>query len=133
MGHDSYEFMGRLYPHRMVDWLRGEPWYFYFVLLGVKLPTAALLAFAGGVVLLFRRATGDGRYFLLFWLLLWGLTFIFAGGKFTRYATSLMPAVIITAALAIQFARSRPSASFAESYSISRLLESMHARRWSRW
>jgi len=104
MGHDSYEFMGRLYPHRAFDWLRGEPWYFYFVLLGVKLPVAALIAFAGGLVLLFRRATGDGRYFLLFWLFLWGLTFTFTGGKFTRYATSLMPAVMITAALGIQFA-----------------------------
>jgi predicted membrane-bound dolichyl-phosphate-mannose-protein mannosyltransferase len=104
MGHDSYEFMGRLYPHRMADWLRGEPWYFYFVLLGVKLPLAALVAFAGGVVLLFRRVTGDGRYLLLFWLGFWGLTFVFPGGKFTRYATSLMPAVIMTAALAIQFA-----------------------------
>ena len=104
MGHDSYEFMGLLYPHRAFDWLRGEPWYFYFVLLGVKLPIAALIAFAGGVVLLFRRATGDGRYFLLFWLFFWGLTFTFTGGKFTRYATSLMPAVIITAAIAIQFA-----------------------------
>ena len=104
MGHDSYEFMGLLYPHRAFDWLRGEPWYFYFVLLGVKLPIAALIAFAGGVVILFRRATGDGRYFLLFWLFFWGLTFTFTGGKFTRYATSLMPAVIITAAIAIQFA-----------------------------
>lgn len=104
MGHDSYEFMGGLYPHRMADWLRGEPWYFYFVLLAVKLPVAALIAFAGGCVLLFRRATGDGRYFLLFWLLMWGLTFVLAGGKFTRYATSLMPAVIMAAALAIQFA-----------------------------
>ena len=79
MGHDSYEFMGRLYPHRMADWLRGEPWYFYFVLLGVKLPLAALIAFAGGVVLLFRRATGDGRYLLLFWLFFWALTFMLAG------------------------------------------------------
>lgn len=104
MGHDSYEFMGRLYPHRMADWLRGEPWYFYFTLLGIKLPLPVLSAFALGIVLLFRRAVGDGRYFLLFWLFFWGLTFTFAGGKFTRYATSLMPAVIITAALAIQFA-----------------------------
>lgn len=104
MGHDSYEFMGRLYPHRVVDWLRGEPWYFYFVLLAVKLPVATLIAFTGGIVLLFRRATGDGRYLLLCWLFLWGLIFALAGGKFTRYATSLMPAVIITAALAIQFA-----------------------------
>jgi predicted membrane-bound dolichyl-phosphate-mannose-protein mannosyltransferase len=104
MGHDSYEFIGRLYPHRMVDWLRGEPWYFYLVLLGVKLPLPALFGFLLGVVLLFRRTIGDGRYFLLFWLFFWALTFVFAGGKFTRYATSLMPAVIITAALGIQFA-----------------------------
>src|SRR6266852_865362 len=27
MGHDSYEFLGRLYPHRFQDWLNGEPWY----------------------------------------------------------------------------------------------------------
>jgi hypothetical protein len=40
----------------------------------------------------------------LFWLFFWGLTFTFTGGKFTRYATSLMPAVIITTALGIQFA-----------------------------
>lgn len=104
MGHDSYEFMGGLYPHRMADWLRGEPWYFYFVLLGVKLPVATLIAFAGGAILLFRRVTGDGRYFLFFWLFIWGLIFTFTGGKFTRYATSLMPAVIMTAALAIQLA-----------------------------
>src|SRR6185503_1651587 len=104
MGHDSYEFIGRLYPHRMADWLRGEPWYFYFVLLGIKLPLPALAGFVLGGVLLFRRSMGDGRYFLLFWLFFWGLTFTFTGGKFTRYATSLMPAVIITAAIAIQFA-----------------------------
>ncbi|HKP35642.1 MAG TPA: glycosyltransferase family 39 protein, partial [Pyrinomonadaceae bacterium] len=104
MGHDSYEFIGRLYPHRMVDWLRGQPWYFYFVLLGVKLPLTALVASVIGMVLLFRRTIGDGRYFLLFWFFFWGLTFVIAGGKFTRYATSLMPAVIITAAIGIQFA-----------------------------
>jgi len=104
MGHDSYEFIGRLYPHRMADWLRGEPWYFYFVLLGVKLPLPVLFGFAAGVVLLFRRAIGDGRYFVLFWFFFWGMTFMIAGGKFTRYATSLMPAVIIASALGIQFA-----------------------------
>jgi len=103
IGHDSYEFMGRLYPHRAFDWLRGEPWYFYFVLLGTKLPLVSLFGFALGVGLLFRKKMGDGRYFLLFWLFFWGLTFMFTGGKFTRYATSLMPAVLMTAALALQF------------------------------
>ncbi|HEV2829998.1 MAG TPA: glycosyltransferase family 39 protein, partial [Pyrinomonadaceae bacterium] len=38
IGHDGYEFMGRLYPHRLTDWLNGIPWYFYHVFLIVKLP-----------------------------------------------------------------------------------------------
>ena len=103
MGHDSYQFMGRLYSHRITDWLRGEPWYFYFVLLLVKLPIMTIGAFAAGFILLWRRATGDGRYLMLLWLFVWGMTFIFAGGKFTRYITSLLPVVMITAALGIQF------------------------------
>ena len=103
VGHDSYEFMGALYPHRYSDWLKGEPWYFYFVLIGTKLPVLTLLASASGLGLLFRRKTGDGRYFLIFWLFIWALTFMFAGGKFTRYSTSVLPVVMITAALGVQF------------------------------
>ena len=26
IGHDAYEFMGKLYSHRMTDWLAGTPW-----------------------------------------------------------------------------------------------------------
>jgi predicted membrane-bound dolichyl-phosphate-mannose-protein mannosyltransferase len=103
IGHDSYEFMGRLYPHRFTDWLRGEPWYFYFVLLATKLPLLSLLSFVMGCGLLLRKKLGDGRYFLYMWLMLWGLSFIFVGGKFTRYITTVMPAVLITAAVAIHF------------------------------
>jgi len=103
IGHDSYEFMGRLYPHRFTDWLRGEPWYFYFVLLGTKLPLLSLLSFVIGCALLLRKKIGDGRYFLYIWLMLWGLSFTFVGGKFTRYITTVMPAVLITAAVAIHF------------------------------
>ena len=101
IGHDSYEFMGRLYPHRFTDWLRGEPWYFYFVLLGTKLPLLSLLSFVIGCALLFRKKAGDGRYFLYMWLVLWGLSFTFVGGKFTRYITTVMPAILITAAIGI--------------------------------
>jgi hypothetical protein len=104
IGHDSYEFMGQLYPHKYTDWLRGEPWYFYPVLIGVKLPVLTLLGFVSGFVLLFKKKTGDGRYFLIFWLFIWGISFMFAGGKFTRYFTSVLPAVIITAALGVQWA-----------------------------
>jgi predicted membrane-bound dolichyl-phosphate-mannose-protein mannosyltransferase len=103
IGHDSYEFMGRLYPHRFTDWLRGEPWYFYFALLATKLPLLSLLSFVIGCALLFKQKIGDGRYFLYLWLVLWGLSFTFVGGKFTRYITTVMPAVLMTAAVAIHF------------------------------
>ena len=103
MGHDSYEFMGRLYAHRFQDWLKGEPWYFYLVLMGTKLPILTLLSFPVGLGLLFNRKSGDGRYFLLLWLALWFLAFALPGGKFTRYITSVLPAVMITAAIAVQF------------------------------
>jgi Dolichyl-phosphate-mannose-protein mannosyltransferase len=107
MGHDSYEFLGRLYPHRFTDWLRGEPWYFYLVLIVTKLPVLTLLSFALGLGLLFKRKSGDGRYFLLLWLALWFLSFSFPGGKFTRYLTSVLPALIITAAIGVQFTARR--------------------------
>ncbi len=103
IGHDSYEFIGRLYTHKFTDWLRGTPWYFYFALLATKLPLLSVMSFALGCPLLLRKKLGDGRYFLYVWLVLWGLAFMFVGGKFTRYVTTLMPAVFITAAIAIQF------------------------------
>jgi hypothetical protein len=103
MGHDSYEFFGKLYPHRFTDWVRGEPWYFFLALIGTKLPVLSLVSFVGGLVLLFRRKTGDGRYFLLLWLGVWALAFMFVGGKFARYIITVLPAVLITAAIGIQF------------------------------
>jgi hypothetical protein len=113
MGHDSYEFMSHLYPHKFTDWLRGEPWYFYQVLIAVKLPVLTLLGFVGGVVLLLRRKTGDGRYFLILWLVIWALAFMFVGGKFTRYLTTVLPAIIMTASIAVQFAARRLGKFFA--------------------
>jgi predicted membrane-bound dolichyl-phosphate-mannose-protein mannosyltransferase len=103
IGHDSYEFMGQLYPHRMTDWLDGVPWYFYFFLIAVKLPLPALLGFIVGMPLLFRRRLGDGRFFLLFWMLLWAISFVFGGGKFIRYFTVALPAVLIASAIGIHF------------------------------
>jgi hypothetical protein len=104
ISHDGYEFMGQLYPQRVVDWLRGVPVYFYFVYTAVKLPVLTVIAFVVGLPLLFRRKLGDGRYFILFWFYLWVVTFSLPGGKFTRYYTTVLPAVLITAALGIQFA-----------------------------
>ena len=104
VSHDGYEFMGQLYTQRLVDWLNGIPVYFYAVFTGVKLPVLTVVAFLIGLPLLFRRKLGDGRYFVIFWLYFWIIFFCFPGGKFTRYYTTFLPAVLITAALGIQFA-----------------------------
>jgi len=103
ISHDGYEFMGHLYPQRYDDWLHGIPVYFYFVFTAVKLPLLTVLGFVAGLPLLFRRKLGDGRYFILFWLMLWAVAFCFSGGKFTRYYTTVLPAVLITSALGIQW------------------------------
>ena len=104
VSHDGYEFMNRLYTQRFDDWLRGIPVYFYFVFTAVKLPVLTLIGFLVGLPLLFRRKLGDGRYFILFWFMLWVVVFCFSGGKFTRYYTTVLPAVLITSALGIQWA-----------------------------
>ncbi|HEU4833128.1 MAG TPA: glycosyltransferase family 39 protein [Pyrinomonadaceae bacterium] len=103
VSHDGYEFMNQLYTQRFSDWLHGIPVYFYVVFTAVKLPLLTVLGFVAGLPLLFRRKLGDGRYFILFWFLLWVVAFCFPGGKFTRYYTTVLPAVLITSALGIQF------------------------------
>jgi Dolichyl-phosphate-mannose-protein mannosyltransferase len=104
ISHDGYEFMGKLYTQRFDDWLQGIPVYFYAVFTWVKLPLLTVLGFLVGLPFLFRRKLGDGRYFLIFWLYFWVIAFCFPGGKFTRYYTTVLPAVLITAALGIQIA-----------------------------
>jgi Dolichyl-phosphate-mannose-protein mannosyltransferase len=101
IGHDSYEFLGNLYRNQMTLWLQGSPWYFYYVFMGVKLATPVVVAFAFGLPQLFRKRLGDGRYFILFWLFFWFFPFTFMGGKFTRYFTFALPAVLITAAVGV--------------------------------
>jgi hypothetical protein len=104
IGHDGFEFMGTIYSHKLMDWLKGVPWYFYFVFMGVKLPTLTLAAFFTGLPQLFRRKLGDGRFFLFFWTLLGLVPYIFVGGKFTRYFAPMMPVVLITAGIGVQWA-----------------------------
>ncbi|HET6976103.1 MAG TPA: glycosyltransferase family 39 protein [Pyrinomonadaceae bacterium] len=102
IGHDGYEFMGKLFTQKFDDWFHGIPVYFYLVFTAVKLPILTVLGFVIGLPLLFRRKLGDGRYFILFWFMLWVVAFCFPGGKFTRYYTTILPAVLITSALGIQ-------------------------------
>lgn len=103
IGHDSYEYLGALYQNQMSLWLRGVPWHFYYVFMAVKLPLTVFASFVVGLVLLFRRKLGDGRYFVLFWLFFWFFPFSLMGGKFTRYFTFALPAVLITSAVGVHF------------------------------
>jgi hypothetical protein len=103
VGHDSYEFIGTLYPHKMMDWFKGVPWYFYFVFIGIKLPLLTLAAFLTGLPLLFRSRLGDGRIFIFYWILYAFIPFMLVGSKFTRYFTTTLPVVLITAAIGLQF------------------------------
>jgi hypothetical protein len=103
IGHDSYEFMGSLYRNQMTLWLKGSPWYFYFVFMGVKISLPVIIGFLIGLPLLFRKSLGDGRFFILFWLMYWFLPFTVLGGKFTRYFTMALPVVLITSAIGIHF------------------------------
>ena len=101
IGHDAYEFMGRLYPNQMTLWLKGSPWYFYYAFMAFKLPLAVVAAFLVGLPLLLAKRLGDGRYFVFFWLFFWFFPFPLLGGKFTRYFTMALPAVLVVAAIGI--------------------------------
>ncbi len=104
IGHDAYEFMGQLYRNQMSVWLKGSPWYFYYVFMGVKLPVAVIISFLVGLPLLFTKRLGDGRYFVLFWFFFWFFPFTFLGGKFTRYFTFALAPVLVTAAIGLHAA-----------------------------
>jgi hypothetical protein len=126
IGHDSYEFLGTLYRNQMTLWLTGSPWYFYYVFMAAKLPLTTVLAFVVGLPLLFTKRLGDGRYFVLFWLFFWFFPFTFLGGKFTRYFTFALPAVLITAAIGLH------AAAQALAGLVARLTESDAARLYAR-
>jgi hypothetical protein len=104
IGHDAYEFMGQLYRNQMTLWLKGSPWYFYYVFMAFKLPPAVVAAFLVGLPLLLSKRLGDGRYFVFFWLFFWFFPFPLLGGKFTRYFTLALPAVLTVAAIGIDAA-----------------------------
>ena len=103
VAHDGYEFMGHFYSYKMMLWLSGVPWYFYFAFIAVKVPLATILGMLVGLPLLFRKRIGDGRFFMLFWILFWFAPFSLMGGKFTRYFTVGYGAAIITAAVGISY------------------------------
>ena len=103
VGHDGYEYMGQIYPHKMTLWLAGIPWTFYYVFIAVKTSISTLALCLFGLPMMFRRKLGDGRFLLFFWAFLWFIPFSAVGGKFTRYFTIVEPLVLISAAVGFCF------------------------------
>ncbi len=99
VAHDSYEFMGQFYGNQMSLWLKGLPPTFYYVFTLVKIPLTTVIAAIVGLCFIFRKKMGDGRYFILLWILFWFIPFSLLGGKFTRYFTVGLPVVLVCSAV----------------------------------
>ena len=103
--HHGYIVMNELFNNTMAQSPFGNPWYLYLLYLAVKLPVPILLAFAVGLVEIFRQR-GDwrvarGYLFLRLMLIFWLLPMSLMGSKFLRYTLSLMPVIYMTAAVGI--------------------------------
>jgi hypothetical protein len=100
--HTGYNFDGRVYLNVLSFTPFGIPWYFYLWALAGKTPLPVLAAFLAGAALLLRdRRTLASIYFrdlVLIYLL--GLSVV--GGKWIRYAQSVLPFVFLTGGYACE-------------------------------
>ncbi|HEY9230910.1 MAG TPA: glycosyltransferase family 39 protein, partial [Blastocatellia bacterium] len=103
--HHGYVLMGKLFINDVLQTPGGNPWYFYFLFLLVKVPLPVLLAFVVGLVEIFRHRgaypQSRGYLFLRLMLVFWLFPMSLVGTKFLRYTLSLMPLVYMTAAIGI--------------------------------
>jgi hypothetical protein len=101
--HHGYMVMGSLYHNDIAQTPGGPPWYYYFTFIGVKVPLPLVLAFAVGLVEIFRRRgtypQSRGYLFLRLMLVFWLVPMAVAGTKFLRYTLMLMPFFYMTAAV----------------------------------
>ena len=95
--------MNQLYTQRFADWLNGIPVYFYHVFTAVKLPLLTVFGFVVGLPLLFRRKFGDGRYFFSSGSCSGWSRSVFRAASSRVITQPILPAVLITSALGIQF------------------------------
>ena len=103
--HHGYLVMDKLFINDFLQTPGGNPWYFYFLFLGVKVPLPVLVAFLVGLAHIFLRRGrypfARGRVFLRLMLLFWLIPEAFVGTKFLRYTLSLIPLLYMTAAVGI--------------------------------
>ena len=103
--HHGYLVMDKLFINDFLQTPGGNPWYFYFLFLGVKVPLPVLTAFAVGLVHIFLSRGSypysRGYIFLRMMLLFWLIPEAIVGTKFLRYSLSLIPLVYMTASVGI--------------------------------
>jgi len=101
--HHGYLVMDRLFINDFMQTPGGNPWYFYFLFLGVKVPLPVLVAFLVGLAKIFssrgNSENSRGYVFLRMMLLFWLIPEAIVGTKFLRYSLSLLPLVYMTAAV----------------------------------
>jgi hypothetical protein len=97
----SYEYLGVIYRNKLTLWLYGVPWHFYYVFMAVKMPLTTIAVFLIGLVLMFRKKLGDGRWFVFWWCFFWFMPFSVLGGKFLRYFSFPLPVVVIIAGVGV--------------------------------
>jgi 4-amino-4-deoxy-L-arabinose transferase-like glycosyltransferase len=103
LAHHGYLVMDTLFMNDMSATPGGNPWYFYLLFFGVKIPLPLLIAFAVGLIEIFRHRgaypQSRGYLFLRLMLVFWLLPMSLVGTKFLRYTLFLMPLVYMTSAI----------------------------------
>jgi hypothetical protein len=101
MTHHGYFMMGSIYGNEFWYTPGSVPIYYYVLFLLLKTPLPVFVAFIIGLVIIFKQWRHPGHFFLALMFVLWLVPFSLVGGKFFRYALSLMPTVYIMSAVGI--------------------------------
>ena len=101
LAHSGYLFMDQLELNKAYHTFWGTPVYFYPLYLFVKTPILLLVLLCAGLWFTLRRIRDSRFFFLGLYFFLWLFLLSLPGGKFTRYAITWLPAVILLEALGI--------------------------------
>lgn len=101
MTHTGYFMMNEIIINKGYYTFWGMPAYFYPLYLFVKTPPVLLFFLGIGLIYTLRRFRDDRFLFLGMYFVLWLFLLTLPGGKFTRYAITLLPAVILLESLGI--------------------------------
>jgi len=101
MTHHGYYMMGRLYLNSAMYTVWGEPVWYFPLYMFVKMPPALLAFFIAGLIFTLSRWKDDRFLFLGLYFVVWNFLLALSGGKFTRYAMTFWPIVILMQALGL--------------------------------